>query len=94
MPSVRAHRVLERQQTSARLIVTAPPRGDTGSERGLVHLNVLGFPSPRSPVSATEKAGEGYNPGALEQSLAADGATACFSSNLVSSAWMLIARRS
>jgi hypothetical protein len=29
-----------------------------------------------------------------QQSLAADGATACFSSNLVSSAWMLIARRS
>jgi hypothetical protein len=32
--------------------------------------------------------------GAAEQSLAADGAIASFSSNLVPSAWMLIARRS
>jgi hypothetical protein len=59
---------LERQQTSARLVAIAPPRGGTGGEWGLAHLNVFGFPSPRS-VSATEKAGEGYNPGALEQSL-------------------------
>ena len=29
-----------------------------------------------------------------EQSLAADGAIACFSSSLIPSAWMLIARRS
>jgi hypothetical protein len=83
---VRAHRVLERQQPSARLDATPPPRGDTSSERGLVHLNVFGFPSPRSPVSATEKAGESYNPTALEQSLAADGAIACFSSSLIPSA--------
>jgi hypothetical protein len=30
----------------------------------------------------------------VQQSLAADGAIACFSSNLVPSAWTLIARRS
>jgi len=32
--------------------------------------------------------------GGIEQSLAADGAIACFSSRLFPSAWMLIARRS
>jgi len=32
--------------------------------------------------------------GGIEQSLAADGATACFSSNLFPSGWMMIARRS
>jgi len=31
---------------------------------------------------------------AAQRSLAADGAIACFSSNLIPSAWMLIARRS
>jgi hypothetical protein len=64
------------------------------SEWGLAFLKELGFPSPRSPVSTTEKAGEGYNPEALEQSLAADGAIAFLSSSLVPSARMLIARRS
>jgi hypothetical protein len=33
--SVPAHRVFERQQTSARLVAIASPRGDTGSEWGL-----------------------------------------------------------
>jgi hypothetical protein len=32
--------------------------------------------------------------GSAQQSLAADGAAACFSSNLIPSGWMLIARRS
>jgi hypothetical protein len=35
-----------------------------------------------------------FSNGAAQQSLAADGATACFSSSLVPSARMLIARRS
>jgi hypothetical protein len=60
----------------------------------LAFLKELGFASPRSPVSAREKEGESYNPGALEQSLAADGAIAFFSSNLFPSAGMLIALRS
>jgi len=52
---VRAHRVLGRQQKSARLVAIAAPRGETSSEWGLEFLKELGLPSPRSPVSAREK---------------------------------------
>jgi len=41
-----------------------------------------------------QRTGSGVPQRAAEQSLAADGATACFSSSLIQSAWMLIARRS
>jgi hypothetical protein len=47
------------------------------------------------PLLVTEIASVArYNEGVLEQSLAADGAIASFSSSLFTSAWMLNARRS
>jgi hypothetical protein len=60
----------------------------------LAFLERAWFPFAALARFCHRKAGEGYNPGALEQSLAADGAIACFSSNFVPSAQKLIARRS